>query len=411
MSRATPYLFCFLGSLQDRCSQTAVGREVRKMKNTILALATVMFVVACSDDSGNNTESTNEIGSTASSISSSSNETEMYCNNAGKCYKSPLATCANSPFNSECYASCEAAYECFSSCKTDECDNPICVYEWNNRFETICEQVCIDSKDSLDKNSFCIDMIYNRSYKNENYSTLLCNSKTNACSYDFEIKPCTGENCMTDTRDGQVYHITTIGKQTWMAQNLNYRGYVNSKDSLSFCYMDSCSKYGRYYTWAAAMDSSAIFSTSGKNCGYNSYDTVCVPKYPVQGICPFGWHLPDTTEWNLLLTTVGGKDVAGSVLETTTGWGRFNSENTNSVNFSVYPTGVFTNSNNIELHTASFWTSSHTRPSIYLNELGEFDHSDHRIYSAYRYYFSPLNVDDKSTSPAERANSIRCVKD
>jgi uncharacterized protein (TIGR02145 family) len=175
--------------------------------------------------------------------------------------------------------------------------------------------------------------------------------------------------------------------------------------------MDSCSKYGRYYTWAAAMDSSAIFSTSGKNCGYNSYDTVCVPKYPVQGICPFGWHLPDTTEWNLLLTTVGGKDVAGSVLETTTGWGRFNSENTNSVNFSVYPTGVFTNSNNIELHTASFWTSSHTRPNIYLNELGEFDHSDHRIYNAYRYYFSPLNVDDKSTSPAERANSIRCVKD
>ena len=122
---------------------------------------------------------------------------------------------------------------------------------------------------------------------------------------------------MTDSRDNRTYAITTIGNQTWMAENLNYADSVSYPSMLkrNACaqsegvstlyfnnYYDStdCHIYGRAYTWAAAMDS---LST---DCGYhsNSYSRPCTVSYPVQGICPDGWHIPDTTEIRELLNFV-----------------------------------------------------------------------------------------------------------
>ena len=127
---------------------------------------------------------------------------------------------------------------------------------------------------------------------------------------------------LTDDRDGQTYKTVKIGEQWWMAENLNYAytgvffKYVLStdsnlvyySDSTSWCYDNdaaNCAKYGRLYTWAAAMDSAGIIPGNTANgCGYRE---ICnLGHVKVRGVCPEGWHLPDFTEWEALRTAVGG---------------------------------------------------------------------------------------------------------
>ena len=73
-----------------------------------------------------------------------------------------------------------------------------------------------------------------------------------------------------------------------MAENLNYE----TKDS--YCYENdpaNCEKYGRLSTWEAALNA-----------------------------CPPGWHLPSREEFETLVANVGGSDIAGINLKSTTGW-------------------------------------------------------------------------------------------
>ena len=116
-----------------------------------------------------------------------------------------------------------------------------------------------------------------------------------------------GRGSICDTRDYQVYKYTTIGGLVWMAQNLNYSDTLMNRrtaksdlrlDSTSFCYDNdpaNCVKYGRLYTWSAAIDSVRL--NSGKNpvvCGYGAED--CDLPEVVKGICPDGWRLPTADE-------------------------------------------------------------------------------------------------------------------
>jgi uncharacterized protein (TIGR02145 family) len=128
---------------------------------------------------------------------------------------------------------------------------------------------------------------------------------------------------LTDERDGNKYRTTEIGDQIWMAQNLRY-AYLqptSTLDSSSFCYKhvaSNCKSYGRYYLWSAAMDSAGIFSNDGVGCGYNWKN--CSPKQYTRGVCPEGWHIPSSEEWNTLIEFVGGGLFGGRDLKSTGGW-------------------------------------------------------------------------------------------
>ncbi|WP_295682342.1 FISUMP domain-containing protein [uncultured Fibrobacter sp.] len=138
-----------------------------------------------------------------------------------------------------------------------------------------------------------------------------------------------------DPRDKQLYKVVTIGDQTWMAENLNY------KTENSYCYgetasdpkTENCTKYGRLYTWVAAVGKSEDECGSGKTCGLSG---------KVRGVCPEGWHLPDTTEWSKLFTAVGGDSTAGTKLKSQTGWNDYKGTSGNGTDvygFSAFPAG------------------------------------------------------------------------
>ncbi len=151
---------------------------------------------------------------------------------------------------------------------------------------------------------------------------------------------------MVDPRDKHAYRTVKIGEQTWMAENLNYEYKINSAGKAvtygNLCGADSCEVFGRFYTYAAAMDSAAVFSENGKGCGWG---VNCTPIYPVPGICPEGWHLPDTAEYRTLFNAVGGTEKASLILRSPELWSvDKNAEDikgTDSVGFGVLPSGYF----------------------------------------------------------------------
>ena len=198
---------------------------------------------------------------------------------------------------------------------------------------------------------------------------------------------------LKDSRDGKTYKTIVIGTQTWMAENLNYET-INS-----YCYKDSagyCSKYGRLYTWAAAMDSAGRWSTNGKNCGYNK---ICSPIYPLRGVCPSGFHLPTKAEFETLISFAGGQSIAGKNLKSKSGWNSAldnGGNGTDAYYFSALPAGEAGSSGNVTevCGLANFWSSTEDNDNYaYFMKLNGM-RSVALLNTYYKYY----------------SYSVRCVK-
>ena len=225
----------------------------------------------------------------------------------------------------------------------------------------------------------------------------------NAASYlnlpkETYMNPKINYGSMIDERDGKIYKTVEIGSQIWMAENLNYDDSIAtpSLKDRSWCLhnvAENCEVSGRRYTWEAAMD----FEVTG--C---SYDSTCSVSMPVQGICPSGWHLPDTTEWNELFTAVGGISVAAEKLRSHTGWSL--AGNKDPFGFSALPVGCFPDNPilSTEGHYAGFWsaTSAH--------DTSRFNHG--QAY-AIEMHAQHENAEFGRNYKITFANSIRCIKD
>ena len=222
-------------------------------------------------------------------------------------------------------------------------------------------------------------------------------------------KTATGDNCeygtLTDDRDGQTYKTVKIGEQWWMAENLNYAytdvpfkykgysSYTYTSDSTSWCYNNdaaNCAKYGRLYTWAAAMDSAGIIPGNTANgCGYGE---ICnLGNVKVRGVCPEGWHLPNGKEWSALLSAVGYVVRIGLMLKSTEGWNDkddgTSGNGTDAYSFSALPAGFRDGSGDYygEGYDAGFWSSTENDSSgTYLMGLN-YNHNDAMLHDYGKY--------------------------
>jgi uncharacterized protein (TIGR02145 family) len=130
-------------------------------------------------------------------------------------------------------------------------------------------------------------------------------------------------NPITDIRDGKQYNTVSIGTQCWFAQNLNIGTRITASSNQTnhnaiekYCYDNfeaNCGVYGGLYQWDNAMQ-----WTTAEGA---------------QGICPAGWHLPTSQEWNVLTAYLGGNSVAGGKMKET-GYAHWISPNTGATNSS-----------------------------------------------------------------------------
>lgn len=151
---------------------------------------------------------------------------------------------------------------------------------------------------------------------------------------------------MVDARDGRVYRIITVGNQTWMAENLAYRGPPGATTFVGTCpsgSAEACQVYGRLYTWAEVMAKSAA---SAK-----------VPS-GVQGLCPTGWHVPSDSEWTILVDRGLASVRPGTALRSKGGWRQGNGND--SVGFHAVPAGhrFLTGAYYQEGEQGYWWTTS-----------------------------------------------------
>ena len=181
----------------------------------------------------------------------------------------------------------------------------------------------------------------------------------------IHILPYTPPTPFTDFRDGNVYETIEIGDQVWMKENLRFSHkhaqYVNNDHN-------NTPDYGFLYMTRIG---------SG------------------EGICPDDWRIPSHSDWDKLVSYLGGDEIAGGKLKDTgfVSWEMPNTGATNESGFSAMPAGSLS-WDTIPQHfgqSARFFTSS---------------------YGTYKFInFDSGKMQTINYHPSSEFYSIRCVRE
>ena len=189
--------------------------------------------------------------------------------------------------------------------------------------------------------------------------------------------------------DGNVYSTVKIGTQEWMAENLRVMHYQNG---------DSIPNITNATTWAGLTtgawrwysDNSATFGKYGIIYNWFAIDDS-------RHLCPAGWHMPTNTEWDILVSYLGGSTVAGGPMKAAGKWNSPNIGATNSSGFCALPGGYCSGSgyfNYIGIY-GNFWSAT--------------DFS-----STQAYYEHMINSETTIVNTGATKNfgiNVRCLKD
>jgi uncharacterized protein (TIGR02145 family) len=148
-------------------------------------------------------------------------------------------------------------------------------------------------------------------------------------AYSNETQFSTPVLTVTDI-DGNVYHMVTIGTQTWMVENLKTTKY---NDGTPITLITDDAIWRTYSTPGYCWYNNNISNKDIYGALYNWF-AVNTGK-----LCPVGWHVPTDAEFTILFNYLGGFNVAAGKLKEsgTTHWLTPNTGATNETGFTALP--------------------------------------------------------------------------
>jgi uncharacterized protein (TIGR02145 family) len=227
-------------------------------------------------------------------------------------------------------------------------------------------------------------------------------------------QPCPGTPTLTDI-DGNIYNTVWIGTQCWMKESLRTTKYPDgtildsfptNTDNAYWMYAENNGSpwtkpiVGLLYSWAAVMNEAESSNSSPSG---------------VQGICPDGWHVPSSAEWNHLTDYVSSQSQyicgddntnIGKALADTAWWSSsttpcsvgFEPNSNNATGFSARPAGYFASWTTFGIYSC-FWSSTEIN-------------SDCAVEILLQSNWPGVYVQDIAPNgPKNYAFSVRCVRD
>jgi uncharacterized protein (TIGR02145 family) len=169
-----------------------------------------------------------------------------------------------------------------------------------------------------------------------------------------EVKNDVGFEQVEKTEHVNTNTETTIGQQVWAVKNLNTDHFRNGDiipEAKTKEEWISSAKLGKP-AWCFNVNMVANNTQYGKL--YNWY-AVNDPR----GLAPAGWHVPSKDEVDVLMTSLGGAELASGKMKTSGFWAN-NGGGNNSSGFSAMPGGIRNESGDFTKYnsTGYFWTTT-----------------------------------------------------
>jgi uncharacterized protein (TIGR02145 family) len=233
--------------------------------------------------------------------------------------------------------------------------------------------------------------------KNGDYHATLTaygNGKSAGAYADLNITTA-DEETVADV-DGNVYHTVKIGTQVWMVENLKTTKY---NDGSSISLVTDNSAWGNLLTpgYCWYNNDEATYKTP-YGALYNWY------AVNTGELAPQGWHIPTDAEWSVLITFLGGENIAGGKMKSTgtigagTGlWHNPNMGATNESGFTAVPAGYRNDLGNFALigYYGYWWNCS----------------TDGTNLARYRYIIYDGPAAESGHNYYILGYSVRCIKD
>lgn len=220
----------------------------------------------------------------------------------------------------------------------------------------------------------------------------MINSKL-ICIYIFVfllISSCNSKDTIEDV-DGNIYHTTRIGNQTWMVENLKTTRF-NNGDLITNIKSNTNWKQSEQAAYSVYNNDSTLVKVYGLLYNYQCLNDS-------RNIAPKGWRIPTEEDLRVLESFINSNNQTGVFLKEkgNTHWLPSNATGNNATGFSALPGGFRDNEGDFYMRNANgyYWTN---------NGSFELYHWSARMFQA----FADIRRDEVFK---QYGFSIKCIKE